>query len=102
MQQLTRADLQAVASQTADSIQLALPLPVTPLKTEQLASQIGAALGMNSSTPDWGADRFQVCLSNQQMRCVLCIEWLCEAIWLEPTGTTDLAGLWRWLSQTQA
>ncbi len=43
------------------------------------------------SDADWGADRFQALVttqsSNTDFQCILCIEWLCEAIWLEPVGT---------------
>ncbi len=72
------------------NVLIPLPLPVNPLKTEQWVTRFSELFSFTRSTPDWGADRYQVVLSSQQgdvqLQCVLCIEWLCEAIWLEPIG----------------
>lgn len=74
---------------TEHGVTLKLPLPQTPLKTQQWVAQFCAHFALNEGEPDWGADRYQVVLSNETVSCLLCIEWLCEAIWLEPLGANQ-------------
>jgi hypothetical protein len=75
---------------TQHSVEIHLPLPPTPLKTQQWANEFAHQFNLEQSEFDWGADRFQVVLNTQQhephLQCILCIEWLCEAMWLEPIG----------------
>tara|TARA_Y100000296_G_scaffold53078_2_gene60809 strand:+ start:2267 stop:2584 length:318 start_codon:yes stop_codon:yes gene_type:complete len=72
------------------SVEVCLPLPQTPLKTQQWAAHFAAAFDFSLSQADWGADRYQATLTSvstaPSIQCILCIEWLCDAIWLEPIG----------------
>lgn len=99
MQQLTQQQIRQSLVLQARSIDVLLTLPSTPLKTEQFIHTLAEAGGMRASNVDWGADRCQAILTKQDISAVLCIEWLCEAIWLEPTGTTDLNQIWQALGQ---
>lgn len=90
MQQLTRQDVLSNLSVHNETLEVRLPLPSTPLKTKQWVAQFSALFSFRSAEGEWGADRYQVMLSasegESELRCVLCIEWLCDSIWLEPTG----------------
>ena len=86
---LHAANLNHAIQLTEHGVTLALPLPQTPLKTQQWVAQFGARFALNLGEPDWGADRYQIALSNEVVSCLLCIEWLCEAIWLEPLGASE-------------
>lgn len=91
MQQLTKSALLDSMRVGEASIEIKQPLPTTPLKTQQWVNAFTQLFSLTASESDWGADRFQVVLSSTKapsfFQCVLCIEWLCEAIWLEPIGT---------------
>jgi hypothetical protein len=91
MQHLIASDVIAALRNTESSVEITLPLPSTPLKTEQWVTQFVSLFQFQASQADWGADRFQVVLTSlidqQPFQCLLCIEWLCEAIWLEPIGS---------------
>lgn len=91
MQPLLASNVIAALRNTELSVEIILPLPTTPLKTEQWLSQFVSLFHFQASQADWGADRFQVVLTSlkgyQPFQCLLCIEWLCEAIWLEPIGS---------------
>ncbi|QPG05798.1 hypothetical protein IT774_00465 [Salinimonas marina] len=94
MQQLNSETIRQALSSQSDIIQVQMALPATPLKTEQFIHELAQAGGFRASNIDWGADRCQAILTKQDISAVLCIEWLCEAIWIEPTGTTDLVQIW--------
>lgn len=102
MQQLDNITLSEALALHDTSVQVIVPLPQTPLKAEQLARAFTSQFGFVAGSADWGADRYQVMLSklddDEPLRCILYIEWLCEAIWLEPTGTTNLQTLWQALT----
>jgi hypothetical protein len=102
MQQLTRNTVLNSMRVGETSIEIMQPLPTTPLKTQQWVDNFKQLFLLDASESDWGADRFQVVLSSTSstpfFQCVLCIEWLCESIWLEPIGTQqDTAALMRYL-----
>lgn len=104
MSQLTKNAVLDNTTLTENSVEIRLPLPPTPLKTQQWVNEFSALFGFTQSEPDWGADRYQVVLNAQtddaSLRCILCVEWLCEAIWLEPIGThNDPHLLLRYLHQ---
>lgn len=89
---------------TQNSVEIRLPLPTTPLKTQQWVNEFATLFRFTLSDADWGADRYQVILNTGQhdeaIQCILCIEWLCEAIWLEPIGTQKaLSALLHYLQQ---
>jgi hypothetical protein len=91
MQQLLASSVIAALHNTESGVQITLPLPTTPLKTEQWLTLFVSLFHFQASQADWGADRFQVVLTSLKghppFQCLLCIEWLCEAIWLEPIGS---------------
>jgi len=97
VQQLTAQTYKDFLQQQNDIILVNTEVPATPLKAKQLVDALCHGSGFSQLAPDWGADRFQVMLVKQDIRCLLCIEWLCEAVWLEPTGTTDIQRLWQTL-----
>ena len=86
MQQLTAEALKQQASRQDELILLAFPLPDTPARATQFANRLGALLDAVPQPPEWGADRMQVIYSAGELRFLLCIEWLCDAMWLEPAG----------------
>lgn len=99
MQQLTNEQFRQACTNTGTSITLNLPLPDTPVKATRLANQIARWLNADASEIDWGADRMQVLLRQHDKRVLLCIEWLCDAIWLEPVGGyCDISVLWQWIN----
>ena len=91
MQPFTLQDVQQYARISEQSVEICLELPATPLKTQQWVSHFCSLFNFSISETDWGADRFQAIITTQSsdtaFQCMLCIEWLCEAIWLEPIGT---------------
>lgn len=89
MQQLTVPSVIGNAVVTENAIEFKLPLPSSPLKTQQWVDEFCQQFVFTQAEADWGADRFQVTLSTPELHCMLCIEWLCEAIWLEPIGTNQ-------------
>ena len=95
MQQLNPATLRQALTYQTEIIQVQMALPANPLKTEQFIHALAKAGGFRATNIDWGADRCQALLSKQDISAVLCIEWLCEAIWIESTGTTDLVQVWQ-------
>ncbi|MBD3586515.1 hypothetical protein HHX48_12275 [Salinimonas sp. HHU 13199] len=103
MQQLTKTTLQRAFTRLDAVIEVSLALPETPLKAQQLTQALATHFALTPGEADWGADRYQVALNsagnNNELRCILCIEWLCEAIWLEPTGTTTIESLWQALKE---
>lgn len=98
MSHLSKIDLLHAASLEGENIQFTLSLPQTPLKTTQWAQRFATLFSFTIGEPDWGADRFQVRLVNDSTECLLCIEWLCEAIWVSPLGSNqDAASLLTYL-----
>ena len=91
MQNLTKEDIQQHAVVNEQSVEIRVALPLTPLKTQQWAEKFCGLFDFKLSETDWGADRFQPVITankgDTDLQCMLCIEWLCEAIWLEPIGT---------------
>lgn len=91
MQNLTKEDIQQHAVVNEQSVEIRVALPLTPLKTQQWAEKFCGLFDFKLSETDWGADRFQAVITAKKgdtdLQCMLCIEWLCEAIWLEPIGT---------------
>ena len=84
MQQLTAQQLRQAIAIEGDVISLKLPLPDSVAVTHQWLRQFCALSQTSVQDQVWGADRYQVHLYLGSLRLLLCIEWLCEAIWLEP------------------
>ncbi len=90
MQKLTKDVILDALSKLDNSVIIQLPLPTTPLKTRQWVAQFSQYFNLVPSKDDWGADRYQVVLTpatNKELEpCLFCIEWMCEAMWLEPVS----------------
>ena len=99
MQQLDVNQIKQSARRIDETIVLDFPLPQTPGRTSQFITQLDSAFGAEAQEPEWGADRVQVVIIAEEVRMLLCIEWLCDSIWLESAGginnTADF--LWQWL-----
>lgn len=103
MQQLTHQDITQALSLQGDNLLIALPLPSTPLKTTQWTERFAALFDFTCYEADWGADRYQIRLRNNDVECLLCIEWLCEAMWLTPLGQSHSATFLKdWLYQKKS
>lgn len=99
MQQLTHESLLAALSKSEQVIQLLLPLPAAPGKATLWLTQFSRLTGLPVKGTEWGADRLQATLANDDIRCLLCMEWLCEAIWLEADAGDDIEPLWAYLQR---
>lgn len=101
MQQLTLDEIRQSAKQVGDTVLLDLPLPQTPGRTGQFITQLTTALDAKAQEPEWGADRMQVVITTDEARFLLCIEWLCDSIWLESAGGINNSPefLWDWLQE---
>lgn len=88
MQQLTIDNLSDIMQQHENIVRLDMPLPATPLKTQQWVDEFSRRFNLTATNSEWGADRYQVTLSNGTFDALLFIEWLCDAIWIEPIGST--------------
>lgn len=97
MQQLTIQNIKAASFSENNLMRINLPLPTTPLKTEQWINTFCLLFNLRPSNAEWGADRYQVTLSNSEFSCLLFIEWLCEAIWLEPIGNHVSSSIYDYL-----
>lgn len=64
-------------------------MPVTQQQAVGLCHNIAKLLEARQGEPDWGADRLQVRLIANNFEVVLNVEWLCEAVWLEPVGASS-------------
>lgn len=83
MQQLTAWQLSHAIILEGDVIHLRLPLPDSIADTHQWVTQLCALSNARLQDQEWGADRYQAHIYCGSFRLLLCIEWLCEAIWLE-------------------
>jgi len=91
MQQLNVTNIMKASHPESKILRIDLPLPSTPLKTEQWLTQFCQCIGAYATNCEWGADRFQATLNNENLSCLLFIEWMCDAIWIEPIGTGTTA-----------
>ncbi|GGF59536.1 DUF3630 family protein [Alteromonas lipolytica] len=64
-------------------------MPATQQQAVGLCHNIAKVLNARQGESDWGADRLQVRLSADDFEVVLNVEWLCEAVWLEPVGASS-------------
>ncbi|MFS1702240.1 DUF3630 family protein [Alteromonas sp. AMM-1] len=87
MQQLTQSELYSALRMSPDGLlMIDLPLPTTPLAFTRLCDKLGTLLGKSHTELEWGADRAQARYSLHDMDLLLQAEWLCEAMWLTPSG----------------
>ncbi len=84
MQQLSPGQLLQAVAVNDDVIIIDMALPDSVATTHQWIHQFCALTGTTMADQEWGADRFQAHLRCGEIRLLLCIEWLCDAIWLEP------------------
>ncbi|MDY6926375.1 MAG: DUF3630 family protein [Pseudomonadota bacterium] len=88
MQQLTPHDIARALVCETNIVRWIGPMPQTQQQAVGLCHTIARLLGARQGDSDWGADRLQVRLSAEDFEAVLNVEWLCEAIWLEPVGAS--------------
>lgn len=89
MQQLTLAGIATALSCEPSVIRWTGPMPATQKQAVGLCHNIARLLNARQGESDWGADRLQVRLSAEDFEMVLNVEWLCEAVWLEPVGASS-------------
>lgn len=84
MQQLSPSVLTQALTVRGDVILIDLPLPASIAATNQWLNRFCTLTGAAVTGQEWGADRFQAHLRLSDKALMLCIEWLCDAMWLEP------------------
>ena len=89
MQQLTPADIAGFLSFSGTVIHWTGPMPATQQQAVGLCHNISRQLNARQGELDWGADRLQTRLSADDFELVMNVEWLCEAVWLEPVGASS-------------
>ena len=62
--------------------------PATQQQAVGLCHNIARLLNARQGENDWGADRLQVRLVADDFELLFNVEWLCEAVWLEPVGAS--------------
>lgn len=83
MQQLTAATLARSWEVHGEALLIRAPLPESVASTHQWVRQFCALTGARLGEQEWGADRYQATLYCGPYTLLLCIEWLCDAIWIE-------------------
>lgn len=72
---------------------IGIAIPSTPLKTEQFISVFCTLFNCRAQPIDWGADRCQTIIAKKDdshaLSFLMHIDWLCDAIWLEPLGNNQ-------------
>ncbi|NVK54377.1 MAG: DUF3630 family protein [Alteromonadaceae bacterium] len=86
MQQLTPQQIASFLQVEDTLVSWHGAMPATQQAAVSLCHRIAQVLQTQTSEPDWGADRMQVKLHNAQFELLLNVEWLCEAVWLQPIG----------------
>lgn len=86
MQQLTQQQIANFLHVEDTLISWHGPMPDSQQAAVSLCHRIARLLKAKASETDWGADRMQVKLHNEQFELLLNVEWLCEAVWLQPIG----------------
>ena len=90
MQQLTTQSLtEALSLSDNGQLMINLPLPATPLAFTRLCEGLGKVFDQPPTELEWGADRAQARYLLPDMDLLLQAEWLCEAMWLTPSGYTQ-------------
>lgn len=89
MQQLTQANFARQWVSEEEVIRWIGPMPETQQQAISLCHQTARLLQARQGEPDWGADRLQVRFSADNFELVFNVEWLCEAVWLEPVGASS-------------
>lgn len=104
MQQLTLTSLKQGVQLQEESLRIDLPLPDNLAKARQFIRQFCQLVQGEASNEYLGADRLQVTVRVFDIDYLLCIEWLCDAMWLTASDNTSndtLASLYNWIhSQT--
>ncbi|WP_421133193.1 hypothetical protein [Alteromonas sp. A079] len=101
--QLTKSTILDGLEPHDQSVVIAIAMPSTPLKTAQLINAFCTFFNCSAQPTDWGADRCQTILSPIDDSLSLCflmhVDWLCDAIWLEPLGKNqDINALVQYLT----
>jgi|GEM_PF-5179267 hypothetical protein len=85
------------------TVVIAIALPSTPLKTTQFINAFCSFFNCRAQQTDWGADRCQTIIEtgdeSYALSFLINIDWLCDAIWLEPLGNNqDVDALLQYLT----
>lgn len=86
MQQLTAQYIRAHLVKQGEQFVWHGEFPRTQPHAVSLQHHMAKCLNATAGELDWGADRLQVRLSTTKFDVLFNIEWLCEAVWLEPIG----------------
>ena len=89
MQQLTPPAIANALVCEPCIIRWAGPMPATQQQAVGLCHNIARLLNARQGENDWGADRLQVRLVADDFELLFNVEWLCEAVWLEPVGASN-------------
>ncbi|MDC8829595.1 DUF3630 family protein [Alteromonas gilva] len=89
MQQLTQQQVASYLQVEDTHVSWQGPMPETQQAAVRLCHAIARLLQAQTSDTDWGADRMQVKLHNANVELLLNVEWLCEAVWLQPVGISQ-------------
>ncbi|MDB2330414.1 hypothetical protein N9V74_01745 [Alteromonas sp.] len=86
-----------------NAVVIAIAMPSTPLKTSQLIDAFCTFFNCRAQPTDWGADRCQTIIAakdeSDALSFLMNIDWLCDAIWLEPLGNNqDIKALLQYLT----
>ena len=91
MQQITLTEFIDSMVSHGDHIVLHLPLPSTLARARHLSETIARLLDATLENEYLGADRFQVSIVHPSFAVHLCVEWLCESVWLTPISASESA-----------
>ena len=89
MQQLNKNELANALVCEPSVIRWIGPMPATQQQAVGLCHNVARLLKARQGEADWGADRLQVRLTANNFELVFNVEWLCEAVWLEPVGASS-------------
>ena len=89
MQQLSLNQLCESMVYHDDYIILSLPLPTTLARARHLSQNIASLLDADLDNEYIGADRFQISVIHPSYEMHLCVEWLCESVWLAPVSASS-------------
>lgn len=88
MQQLTPQAIASALVCEGGIVRWSGSMPSTQQQAVSLCHHIARLLQARQGENDWGADRLQVRLIADEFEMLFNVEWLCEAVWLEPVGAS--------------
>ena len=88
MQQFTPAAIANALVSEPGIIRWVGPMPATQQQAVGLCHNSARLLNARKVENGWGADRLQGRLKADNFELRFNLEWLCEAVWLEPVGAS--------------